>query len=70
MSVDVLPAGAVEIRCPCCGAYLGTIDAEGSFMRFPPCRQCGWQWVGEAVGKRARRCVETPAGRIEIKNGR
>jgi len=62
------PSDAREILCPCCRAYLGTIGLDGSYMRFPPCQQCGWQWVGEAVGKRARRWIETPAGeRIELK---
>lgn len=56
-----------EVQCPMCGAYLGSIGTDGSYMRFPPCK-CGWQWVGEAVGKRARRCVETPAGPLEVKS--
>lgn len=61
------PPTAREIRCFCCGRYLGTIDTEGGFMRFPPC-ECGWQWVGEAVGKRARQSVTLPNGeRIEVK---
>lgn len=61
------PAGAKEINC-LCGAYLGTIGLDGSYMRFPPCRQCGWQWVGEAVGKRARQSVAMPNGeRLEVK---
>ncbi len=61
------PANAIEIRCPCCGAYLGTIEA--TYARFPPCK-CGWQWIGEAVGKRARQTVETPCGPIEVKAAR
>lgn len=56
-----------EIHCPC-GAYLGTIGLDGSYMRFPPCRQCGWQWTGEAVGKRARRGIGLVTGeRLEVK---
>ena len=60
------PTHAREIYCPVCRCYLGTIGVDGSYMRFPPCT-CGWQWVGEAVGKRARRSVETPAGPLEVK---
>jgi len=63
----VPPAGSKEIRCPCCERYLGTID--GTYVRFPPC-VCGWQWVGEAVGKRARQCVEMAGQAIEVKSGR
>lgn len=60
------PAYTREVRC-FCGRYLGTIDIEeGRYMRFPPC-ECGWQWVGEAVGKRARQTVETVTGPMEIK---
>lgn len=62
------PSGTCEVHCFMCGAYLGTIGIDGSYMRFPPCKGCGWQWVGEAVGKRARRCVETPAGVLEVKS--
>ncbi len=63
------PDGCSEVRCPLCRKYLGTIGVDGSYMRFPPC-ECGWQWTGEAVGKRARRTVETPCGPLEIKSGR
>lgn len=57
-----------EITCPSCKAsYLGTIGLDGSYMRFPPCRQCGWQWTGEAVGKRARQSVAAADGRLEVK---
>lgn len=60
------PTYARELRCPC-GRYLGSVDLEeGRYLRLPPC-ECGWQWVGEAVGKRARQMVETPAGAIEVK---
>lgn len=62
---EQVPA-VVEIRCFVCGRYLGTIDTESRYMRFPPC-ECGWQWVGEAVSKRARRCIETSAGMLEVK---
>lgn len=54
------------IHCPCCGAYLGSIGLDGTYMRFPPCK-CGWQWVGEAVGKRARQSVEMAGQQIEVK---
>ena len=69
MSVSVPPAGTEAIRCPICRRYLGTIDVDSRYMRFPPC-ECGWQWIGEAVGKRARQTIETPAGRLEVKASR
>lgn len=62
------PPHARDVYCPVCRTYLGTIGLDGSYMRFPPCGQCHWQWVGEAVGKRARRTVETPDGPMEVKN--
>jgi hypothetical protein len=66
MSASALPAETREINC-LCGAYLGTIGLDGSYMRFPPCRQCGWQWVGEAVGKRARQSIMVAGERLEVK---
>lgn len=55
----------VEIRCPACGRYLGTVD--GTRLRCAPCT-CGVQTTVEIVGKRARRlAIETPAGPLEVK---
>lgn len=68
MAMSAPPSDSREIQCPCCGAYLGSIGLDGSYMRFPPCRGCGWQWVGQAVGKRARQTVDTPCGPIEVKS--
>lgn len=66
MTAPPPPPHVRPVHCPICQAYLGSIGVDGSYMRFPPCRQCGWQWVGEAVGKRARR--ELPDGEsIEVK---
>lgn len=66
MMTAVPPAGTEAIRCPICRRYLGTIDVDARYMRFPPC-ECGWQWVGEAVGKRARQSIMTPGGPLEVK---
>lgn len=60
------PADIRDVHCPMCRRYLGSIGLDGSYMRFPPC-ECGWQWVGEAVGKRARQSISTPAGVLEVK---
>lgn len=61
------PVGSIEVRCAACQKYLGTL--EGTYLRAVPCT-CGVQTTVEIVGKRARQCVETPAGRIEVKGAR
>lgn len=58
------PADAIEIRCASCQKYLGTL--QGSYLRAVPCT-CGVQTTVEVVGKRARRCVDTPSGPLEVK---
>lgn len=64
MSVSAPPAGSVSVRCGVCQRYLGTL--EGTYLRAAPC-PCGAQTTVEIVGKRARQCIETPAGRLEVK---
>lgn len=58
------PADSTPVQCAICGRYLCSVD--GSYVRSAPC-QCGWQTTVEAVGRRARRTVETLAGAIEVK---
>jgi len=52
------------MTCPACARYLGTVD--GSYSEYPPCT-CGFQTTVRAVGRRAKQEVESPAGRIEVK---
>lgn len=60
-------APPADVKCGICGRYLCSVD--GQYVRSAPC-QCGWQTTVEAVGRRARQSVETPAGRLEVKSAR
>lgn len=57
-------SGPIELRCPDCGRYLGTL--EGTYFRSPPC-VCGLQMTIQMVGKRARRTVACGPREIEVK---
>lgn len=63
--MSAAPADMTTVKCGVCGRYLGELD--GSCLRTAPCK-CGWQTTVEAVGRRARRTVETPAGTLEVKS--
>lgn len=65
MSVSPGPLAPIELRCPGCNRYLGTLD--GCYFRSPPC-VCGLQITIQATGRRLRQGY--PAGllhEIEVK---
>lgn len=59
------PPAPIELHCPGCGRYLGTVD--GVYFRSPPC-VCGLQITLEAFGKRRRALTPCGVGReLEVK---
>lgn len=58
------PPAPIELRCPGCGRYLGTLD--GVYFRSPPCA-CGLQLTIQATGKRLRQAVPCGGRILEVK---
>lgn len=54
------PTPPIELRCPGCNRYLGTVD--GAYFAAPPC-SCGLQTTVRATGKRLRQGY--PAGLLK-----
>lgn len=64
MVMSAAPTESKRMTCPCCQRYIGTVD--GTYAEYPPC-VCGAQTTVRLTGRRARQCVSTPAGPLEVK---